>query len=214
MTVILVLGLAIVDSVNPSALVITIYLLSQSVRASSIVAYIAGIFLSYLTMGVVLLAGVDLFDSAISSRNSYLIEGVIGAVMLGYSLLPMKKERASISVSPPSPGNSVALFILGVSVTLLELPTALPYFGAIAILTNADVAIARCLAILVLYNVIFVLPPLLLVAGNVWFGSRTNETYWSLRDRLQDGARETMLWIVGIVGFHLLLDSLLYFIDL
>ena len=58
---------------------------------------------------------------------------------------------------------------------------------------------------------IFVLPPLLLVAGDVWLGSRINDTYASLRDRLQDGARETMLWIIGIVGFHLLLDSVLYF---
>lgn len=177
MTEILFLGMAIVDSINPSAVVITIYLLSQFVRASSIACYIAGIFLSYLTMGIVLLSGLNLFDSAISDRSSYVMERIIGAAMLGYSLLPSSEIKTSKSIRQPAAGNSVALFILGASVTLLELPTVLPYFGAIAILTNAELPTQRCLIILVIYNMIFVLPPRLLVAGDVWLGSRINDTY-------------------------------------
>lgn len=90
----------------------------------------------------------------------------------------------------------------------MELPTAVPYFGAIALLTAADLPITQWLPLLILYNVIFVMPPLLLLAGHVVFGRRLDARYAALRDRVQAGARETMLWILGLVGSALLAWSI------
>jgi len=66
---------------------------------------------------------------------------------------------------------------------------------------------ARWLPLLVLYNTIFVLPPVLLLAGHIVFGRRLDARYARLRERLQAGARETMLWILGLVGGGLLVTS-------
>jgi cytochrome c biogenesis protein CcdA len=98
------------------------------------------------------------------------------------------------------------------SVTAMELPTAVPYFGAIALLTSADLPMARWLPLLVLYNAIFVLPPVLLLVGHIVFGRRLNARYADLRERLQAGARETMLWIAGLVGGGLLVSSVVEYI--
>ena len=100
------------------------------------------------------------------------------------------------------------LALLGVTVTIMELPTAVPYFGAIALLTSADLPMAQWLPLLVLYNAIFVLPPVLLLVGHIVFGRRLDARYANLRERLQAGARETMLWIFGLVGGALLVSSL------
>ena len=100
----------------------------------------------------------------------------------------------------PSASSYAALALLGVTVTTMELPTAVPYFGGIALLTTADLPIARWLPLLVLYNGIFVLPPVLLLVGHMVFGGRLDARYADLRERLQAGARETMLWILGLVG--------------
>jgi cytochrome c biogenesis protein CcdA len=58
----------------------------------------------------------------------------------------------------PRASNYAALTLLGVTVTAMELPAAVPYFGAIALLTAADLRPAQWMPLLVLYNVIVVLP--------------------------------------------------------
>jgi hypothetical protein len=104
------------------------------------------------------------------------------------------------------------LALLGVTVTIMELPTAVPYLGAIALLTTADLPMARWLPLLVLYNAIFVLPPVLLLVGHIVFGRRLDAWYADLRERLQAGARETLLWIFGLVGGGLLVTSVVEYI--
>ena len=66
---------------------------------------------------------------------------------------------------------------------------------------------ARWLPLLVLYNAVFVLPPVLFLVGHIVFGRRLDARYADLRERLQTGARETMLWIFGLVGGALLVSS-------
>ncbi len=101
---------------------------------------------------------------------------------------------------------------IGVTVTAMELPTAVPYFGAIALLTTADLPMARWLPLLVLYNAIFILPPVLLLVGHIVFGRRLDARYADLKERLQAGARETMLWIAGLLGGGLLVSSVVEYI--
>jgi cytochrome c biogenesis protein CcdA len=100
------------------------------------------------------------------------------------------------------------VFALGVAVTTLELPTALPYLGAVGLMTRADLAVADWLPLLVTYNLIFVLPPLLLLAGHAARGERAGASLERLRDRLGRTAGEALLWVLGLVGFFLLADAL------
>jgi hypothetical protein len=57
-----------------------------------------------------------------------------------------------------------------------------------------------------------VLPAVLLLAGHIVFGQRLATRYADLRDRLQAGARETMLWIFGLVGGGLLVTSVVEYV--
>ena len=63
---------------------------------------------------------------------------------------------------------------------------------------------AQWLSLLVLYNAIFVLPPVLLLVGHIVVGNRLNARYAEFSERLQGEARETMRWILGLVGGGLL----------
>ena len=213
-----VLGLALVDSINPSALVMTLYLLTRAAPPSRVVAYIAGIFGTYLAAGVLLMLGLDTllesFRDAFESPAVYAVQGVLGAGMLVYSLVPRSRpaarprRRFGNAFGNASTTALTATVALGMTVTLLELPTAFPYLGAVALLANAGLPVAQWLPVLVVYNVIFVLPPVALLVGHLLAGRRLGPRYERLRERLQHGARETMLWILGVVGFLLLADSL------
>ena len=209
------LALALVDSINPSAIVVTLYLLSRERAHAQVAAYVAAIFLTYLALGTTMMLGIDAllpsFRIAGDSGPGLIVQGFIGLAMLLYAIRA-PAAAASAPQAEPRASTYAAVAGLGVTVTALELPTAVPYFGAIALLTNADLPMAEWLPLLVLYNAIFVLPPVLLLAGHIVFRKRLDARYVDLRERLQAGARETVLWIFGLVGGGLLVSSAVEYI--
>ena len=72
-------------------------------------------------------------------------------------------------------GRSSAL--LGATITAVELPTAFPYFAAIAAIVGSGVGPARQVILLLLFNVCFVLP-LLVIVATLWFGGVTPNRCW------------------------------------
>ena len=204
------LGLALFDSINPSAIVITLHLLAGGRTPAQIGTYLAAIFVTYLTLGVMMMLGIDALLPSLATmgrgRVGLIVQGLIGLAMLLYALLAPKTAKPVRRVNPRA-SSYAALALLGVTVTTLELPTAMPYFGAIALLTSADLSMAHWLPLLILYNGIFVLPPVLLVVGHVVLGRRLDARYAQLRARLEAGARETMLFLFLLVGGGLVISS-------
>lgn len=209
------LALALLDSINPSAIVITLYLLAGGRGPAHILVYVAAIFVTYLTLGILMMSGLDALLPSLrtlgSGRSGFVIQAFIGLAMLLYAIRAPAAAKPASQVAP-SASSYAALALLGVTVTTVELPTAVPYFGAIALLTSADPAMAEWFSLLVLYNAIFVLPPVLLVLGHTLAGSRLDARYAVLRERLQAGARATMLWVFGLVGGGLLVSGVMEYI--
>jgi cytochrome c biogenesis protein CcdA len=208
-----IVGLAVVDSINPSALLATIALLLRGRPARPLVAvYLVAVLVTYLAIGLALTLGLGLTPRAVlQSDATYLAQGVLGAAMLAYAVAAPGRRREPGRAAPrrlPAARRPLAVFALGVAVTVLELPTALPYLGAVGAITRAELAVAEWLPLLLLYNLIFVLPPLALLAGHLALGNRADPLLGRLRDRLGGAAREGMLWLLGLVGFFLVADAL------
>jgi cytochrome c biogenesis protein CcdA len=208
-----IVGLAVVDSINPSALLATIVLLLRGRGARPLVAvYVVAVLATYFAIGMALTLGLGLTPEALlHSDAAYLVQGGLGAAMLAYAVLAPNRQRTRSPVEPPSLPTAtrpVAVFALGVAVTVLELPTALPYLGAVGMITRGGLAVTEWLPLLVVYNLIFVLPPLVLLAGHVALGRRADAVLERLRQRLGRAAREGFLWLLGLVGFFLLADTL------
>ena len=209
------LALALVDSINPSAIVVTLYLLSGERAPAQVGVYITAIFLTYLALGAMMMLGVDALLPSLSvaggGRVGLIVQGLIGFALLAYAIWAPTTAKSAPRVEPRA-STYAALAVLGVTVTAMELPTALPYFGAIALLTTADLPVARWLPLLVLYNAIFVLPPVMFFVGHMVLGTRLQARYADLKERLQTGAHQTMLWIFGLVGGGLLVSSIAEYI--
>jgi cytochrome c biogenesis protein CcdA len=208
-----IVGLAAVDSINPSALLATIVLLLRGRPGPRLVAvYLAAVLAAYLAIGLALVLGLGLTPGAVlESDAASLGQGVLGGAMLAYAVLaPARPRRRGPAEDPrlPAATTPVAVFALGIAVTVLELPTALPYLGAVGVITRADLAVGDWLPLLALYNLIFVLPPLALLAGHLALRQRAEPLMDRLRRRLDATAREGLLWLLGLVGFFLLADAL------
>lgn len=206
------MALAVVDSINPSALVVAIYLLSQPNVVARLLAYVAGILASYFALGCALMLGAGAlfarFGAALDHPVAWGVQAALGALLLGFALFAPKRGPPAMR-PPAAPRGSglAAMALLGATVTLLETVTALPYFGAVALMVGAGLPATVWVPLLLAYNLVFVLPPLLLLAPHLAFGSHLRGRYGRWQARLQAGAREALLWIFGIVGVGLLADA-------
>ena len=75
--------------------------------------------------------------------------------------------------------------VLGATITAVELPTAFPYFAAIAAIIAADVDPAQSLILLLLFNVCFILPLLGMIGTLTFAGDRSERMLAVGREFLQ-----------------------------
>ncbi|SEF12323.1 GAP family protein [Jiangella alba] len=215
-----VYGLALLDTMSPATIGISIYLLltAGSRTPRLLFSYLATVALFYFVLGTALMAGlgavVDSLGDAANGRTAYLIQAGIGAALfVGAWFVPTKKKddgdggsgrrerRAGrVQTVPAAVG-------LGVTTGLLEGATALPYLAAIGIMTSNELSPAQWAPLLAGYNVIMVLPGVLLFV--VWrvAGDRVRARLERFRDWLQANSAETLSWIMGIAGFLLVRDA-------
>lgn len=215
MTIAGFIALALIDSINPSAIVVTLYLLSisKSQTLVQVLVYVAAIYITYFALGVMMVLGIDtllpFLGGVLRGRTGLIVQCLVGLALLVYGLTASTTRTSSRVVARPSASTYAALAVLGVTVTAMELPTAIPYFAAIALITGAELPIQAWAPLLGVYNLIFVLPPIALLVGHFVVGKRLAAPYAALRERLQTGAQETMLWIAGLVGGGLLVTGVI-----
>lgn len=205
-----VLGLAVIDAINPSALAVALWWLARPGATPRLLAYIGGIFVAYLSMGVALMLGagafVRRFGQALEHPAVLAVQLAIGLALLAYAVFAPKAVASDVQRAPRV-GGLLGMALLGATVTLVELTTALPYFAAIALMTAEGMAVSHWLPLLVIYNLIFVAPPLVLVALNAAFGPQLQGRFAHWRARLQAGAREAGLWVMALAGVALCGDA-------
>jgi cytochrome c biogenesis protein CcdA len=130
--------------------------------------------------------------------------------LLSGAFAPSTSGRPKAVREPRSHGLG-GLFLLGPTITVVEFSTALPYLGAIGLLTDADLSAAGWLPILVAYDLVFVPPPVLLVAAFEPLGGRVRHRLDGVRERPERGARTAWLTVVALLGFFLFADNLACF---
>jgi hypothetical protein len=98
-----IVGLAALDSINPSALLATVALLLRGRRARPLVAvYVAAVLATYFAVGLALTLGLGLtLETVIWSDAAYLAQAALGAGMLAYAVLA---PAGRASAAPPRPG--------------------------------------------------------------------------------------------------------------
>lgn len=206
-------GIALVDSINPSALLVTGYILLNAPthrKMRAVLAYVAGIFCLYSTVGALLTLGftalLNVAGNSMENELVYIAQAVIGAGMLIWSFLPSKSAATSGPLKPTR-FSTKSLFMLGIIVTGVEFVTALPYLAAIGLLQQAEIDTITKLGILFGYNLIFIMPPLALAA--VYKLKRERFEKWQSKRRSRQGSKpsDTLQWIVGVIGILLLLHA-------
>lgn len=208
----IIVGAAIVDSINPCAFGVLIFLLAYLTKTFKKprkllvhgMIYITGVFVTYFVAGLVLLPIIRQLG-AFSTTAYLVIAGLIiiaGLIELkdvfwygkGFSLAirPSDAERIKMYVKRIS-DKWYTSFGLGVFVALVELPcTGAVYFAVLTLMSLAGVTLNH-IVLLVMYNIIFVLP-LVLIMGVMYKGVKAERMHaW------REKHKKSMRLLTGIV---------------
>ena len=102
------------------------------------------------------------------------------------------------------------MIALGITTSLLEVGTAFPYFAAIGLMTTSNLAVFQWLPILVGYNFIMVLPPLILFTLHLLLGRVMQKPLERLQTKLSKHSGSAVSWGMCIVGLIMVFNSLDY----
>jgi cytochrome c biogenesis protein CcdA len=111
------------------------------------------------------------------AEDRHVLECVAGGAMLVAAvLLWLHRDRLSERKLPNVDAEGRSSAILGATITAVELPTAFPYFAAIAAIVGSGLNPAKQVVLLVLFNVCFILP-LIGIVATLWFAGDHAEAY-------------------------------------
>lgn len=209
---------ALIDSINPcafSVLLLTIaFLFSMGKMRAGILRiggiYILGLFFTYIAIGVGLLQALHLFNTphfmAKVGAGLLIVLGLINLINEFFPRFPIKLKipnaahhRMAILMEK---GTAPTAFVLGILVGLCEFPcTGGPYLMILGLLHD-QATYAKGIGYLLIYNVIFVLPLILIL------GIASNQALLSRVQAWQKAERKTMRWAGGaimvLLGFAIL----------
>ena len=187
----IIVGYALLDSINPCVigvlLVMLTILLKTGDRTKVLIhgaAYTAGVYITYLLGGLTLLGIFNAVRSiAVLSQSLYavigffvLLAGILEikdyfwygrwfSLAIPKGLIPYVERKLETTHT-----SIYAAMFFGSIITLVELPcTGAPYLAVLALMSQGGLSFLTGLPLLLFYNLIFVLP-LLVIIGMVYYG--------------------------------------------
>ncbi|RXR25792.1 GAP family protein [Oerskovia turbata] len=122
---------------------------------------------------------------------------------------PVPGTHPGVATTPRT-GSVTALMGLALAAAAIELASMLPYLAAIGMLTRSDLGWPGTAVVLAGYCLVMVLPALVLLAGRVLAGRLVEPLLARLNAWMTKNAASTTAWVVGIVGFLLARDAVVW----
>lgn len=205
----LVLSVGLADSMNPSTVAPALYLATGEASLRELIQFTLGVFWVCFVGGGILVFGPGQALLALvphpSATTRYILELIAGTVMLAGGLLVWRRREPLRRKSlPDAPKGRRGSAMLGATIALVELPTAFPYFAAIAAIVGSGLGITGRLVMLAIYNVCFVAPLLAIIATVAIFGEDAGRILQRARDWLQRHWPELVSGLAVVAGAFIL----------
>lgn len=186
---VLMISIGLADAINPSTIAPALYLASGERPRVRVAEFTLSVFVVYLAGGALIALGPGelirhvIPDFDVKRTVRYIGEIVAGVLLLGAAALIWRRRHRMVARGLPTPtAQRRSSILLGAGITALELPTAFPYFAAIAAVVGSGLGPVRELGLLLVFNVFFILPLLGILATLAFAGNRA--------DRLLSGGRQ------------------------
>jgi cytochrome c biogenesis protein CcdA len=205
---VLVASIGLADSVNPSTVIPGLWLAAAS-GAAVLASFTVGVFAMYMGGGLVLVLGPGpLLIHAVQHLQGtveHVVEAAVGVAALTFAVVLLRsRQRESWHRHRHRTFTPASAFVLGAGIMVIELPTALMYFGAISAMLAGHASIPLQITLLFVYNVLFVAPLIALLMIRAFAGDRADQWLNSAERWLQQLGQVVVSGVAGIAGAALL----------
>lgn len=205
--------IAAVDSLNPTTTAVQIYLLATPKPVARSISFIVGVFVTYWTAGLGVALGlgrVGLNFPSLPDSLFYMIQLIIGVIlfMVGWNLNKLSANPKE--VKRPFRLTIFHTFLFGSAATLWDFPTALPYLAAIERIVRLQFAPLATIGILAIYNLVFVLPLIVLLGIYVALGEQSLDLIRAIQRSIQKWGHKILQMLLIGLGFLLIADCIAY----
>jgi cytochrome c biogenesis protein CcdA len=201
----IVVSIGLADSLNPSTVAPALYMATGQDARRSVTQFTLAVFVVYLFGGLVLVAGPGALLLSLVPTPDYttrkVLEVIAGGVLIVAGLL-LWRHRIALGEKrlPEVKASGRTAWILGATITAAELPTAFPYFAAVAAIVGSGYGFGHQLILLLLFNGAFVLP-LVAIVATLWLAGDTAEVQLArARDGLQRNWPPILAGVAVVAG--------------
>ena len=216
------------DSINPIAITQQFVLQGMVKKAKHIWYFIIAIGVTNFTGGLLayygLISVISEFMKGLTAKfgtGIYIAEFIIGVLFLISTIYILFKNRIKKIETKEDDDNEknkiakkiksvspLSLTVLGIIATISELTTALPYFAFLTILFNYKLNVAALLIILVIYNIIYSLPLIIMYFIYVKAQDKFDNLYKFIKDKMNKWSNILAPAITTIIGGFLIYHPL------
>lgn len=198
---------ALIDILSPGVLTVTAYLLltQPNQLPSRLFVFLFITQLGYFITGLLLYFGGNSLLKRIEQLSQfdfinwfYILLGAV-LVLISFSKPKETTKKRLISFIPKNT-TIKGMIILGIIVFLIEFVTALPYFYSIFLMNHQTIETTPAILIIIGYNLVMVLPSLLLLGVNIIFKERLQQFLIKIRSKLNEAPISSLLVATGVIG--------------
>lgn len=205
-----VVVIALPDSLNPTLIVAAVYLALGPGAVRRTLAFTISAFAVTLAGGLAIALGLgDLLAALLPHLKHTVKWSVVTAVgialVAGAVVLWWRREAIAraVHVAPTADRASGSALLMGAGIAGVELLSAFPYFGAIALVLGASVSLPSKIFLIVLYNVVYVLPLIAVVVVCAVMGERAGRVLTPVSDWVSRRWPIVVAPLAGAVGVAL-----------
>lgn len=210
----------VLDVANPVLLAAVILSMTSDRPYANTLALIGAHTLAYTVAGFLVIYGLAELLELLLSPALYRLQnpepidfliGFLAGLLLLWIALRWKTDPPHPSDAPPKPRKSglVAAFLFGGVVSFVGLPFAVPYFAFVSQLMKFDGPFVP--ANLVLYNLLYAVPFLMVPAAVALFGRAVMPVLDRINKSVEKYAAYIMPSLLGIAGLVLVADAVTFF---
>ena len=210
-TLIYIAALAILDMFSPAIIGVSVYMLTtaKAKQAKLLLSYLLTVVLFYFCVGLGLMIGIDFIIDPLANIFNHeaakLFLTVFGGLLfIGSWFVPKKK---SVGFPKPKKFTVAAMIALGLTTSIFEVATAIPYFAAIGLMISNHFSTFEWLPILIGYNVMMIFPALALLFLFVLSRRFAQKPLNYLQSLAQKNTSSALSWIMCIAGLIMIVNG-------
>ncbi len=216
--------IALLDSTSiiPLCIVFLLILLGGPSPLFRSTALLAGIFVTYLVCGMLVLFGLQsVFDTinayALKVWKSPNTEELLFQILIGFILLVLglrlaRARKQQTEKEVPTAVTAGQAFLAGAGMTIVGLPGAVPYLAAIDLILRSDQTTRQEVMTLVVYNIVFVAPLAAIVVLRLVLGERSQRLLDGIRGFFDRWGQRLIVSLMLVFGALLIVDGVGWFL--